>query len=496
MNKKSLLALVLIPLVLCSSCGIITINRGTTQTSEESDTWGNVSVPTYESKEYPVVTETDGMDISKDKIAELPDVDLDGKSVFFATAEETGNIFNEEAGIYAQSVLYRNRLVNEKYNTTLITLKRSASALLDEVKAADKAGDYFSDFAVIPYGQVGSYYAGGYLRNLKSLSFAELSDGCYNQKAMEQLTLGGYTVGAVGYAAEQLEHYSCLYFNKTLAERLSLPLDYGSVYSGDFTWEEFLSILKQVPEEETSFVSGIGHDAMITALFFSSGQTYLSSDGGEGFGLSCATEDSSSLITALKELLTLKTDSITRETPDNTESETGTAMKKITLSGFEIFSAGEALFGFGTLGTMNTLENCGFKWEALPLPKVDASDRLYSTSVSADAPVITALASGENVDTVGYVLRAVNTASFGYLKYDFYRNAEKNLITGVNTLDMIDFICENPVYDHASMFGGAYRDLREGTYKAFISAAEGSRSFEYYLSRTASALNRYLASIR
>lgn len=498
MKKKSLLAFILISLVLFSSCGIITINRGTVQTSGESDTTDtDISLPTYVSKDYPTETETDGMEISKDKIALLPDADLDGKSVFFAVAEETGNIFNEEAGIYAQSVLYRNQLVNEKYKTKLITLKKSASVLFDEVKSADKSGDYFADFAVIQYAKIGSYYAGGYLRNLKSLSYAELSDDCYNQSAMEQLTLGGYTVGAVGYATEQIEHYSCLYFNKTLAEKHDISLDYESIYSGDFTWDVFLEMLKRIPEKTASFVSEIDNDELIAASFFSSGQTYLSSDNdGEGLGLSCSTEASASLIASLKELLALKTDSIKKEVPSDAESGTETVTQEITLSGADVFLEGEALFCFGSLGTMNILENCGFKWEALPLPKINASDKSYSTSVSSDAPIITALASGENIDTIGYVLRALNVASFGYLKYDFYRNAEKNLITGVNTLDMIDFICENPIYDHASMFGGSYKALREGTYMAFISAAEGSRSFEYYLSKNASALNKYLASLR
>lgn len=491
MKIKSLLApLLSLPMIL-ASCGIITINRGgaESETSAESE----ISLPTYRPGEYPVATETDGLQIAQDRLSGLPDADLEGQSVFFAAATETGALFGSEEGIYSQAVLKRNQLVDEKYNTRILILRENSEVLRDKVRAADRAEEYYADFVVLPYVGVGGYYADGYLRNLSSLSFAELDDECYDGEAMAQLTFGGFVAGAVGDATDQPEHYACLFFNKTLAGRLGTALDYRSIYDGEFTWESLLTLLKTMPEGTISLVGDDG-EQVISDAFFSTGQTYLASDGEGGLHLACDTEASVSLIGVLKQLLPmLRSEAeIGAGTAASGETEAETA----TLKGREIFLAGEAAVCFGNLGMMSELANCGFRWEALPLPKLSADEPVYSTAVTDRAPVITALASAENVDTVGYVLRALHTASFGYVRYEFYRYAEAEAVTGVNTLDMIDLICENPVYDHASMFGGAYAGLRNGTTGAFLSAVQGERDFSYYLSRNASRLNSYLNGLK
>ena len=489
MKKTRLFSILLALLLSLSSCGIIIINKGDDDiTGEHGENDTDISVPTYESQYYPLVSETNGKEISAEMIEALPDKDFEGKSVIFSVATETGNILFEDEGIYSQAVLYRNKLVGDKYNTKIVVLKNSASKLLSDAKRAEKSGEYYSDFAVIRYSDVGKYYAANCLRNIKSLSFAELSDSSYNSQAVSQLTFGGFTAGVAGYATEALEHYSCLYYNKEYGNRLGIELDYSMIYSGEFTWEEFIGIIKTASKDLNSFVSSFNDDMLTRAAFFSTGQTYLSSNNGN-IGLSFSTESSTNLISYLKDLISLRTDSVKKETASEKENKT------LTLKGFDIFLEGEALFAFGTLGDINKLKNCGFRWEALPLPKIDESDKSYSTGVSSDAPIITALSSGENVDTAGYVLRAINSASFGYLKNEFYRDVQKNSITGVKTLDMIDLISENPIYDMAEMFGDSSKSLRNGTYNCLISAVKGKRSLAYYLSQNSSALNKYLDSL-
>ena len=497
MRKNKVLAFLLSSLLLLSSCGIITINRGKEETNEStSDTDPDITSPIYESKEYPIVSETDGESLSREKLSALPDMDFEGISVFFAAAAETGDLFNEEAGIYAQSVLLRNQMVNKKYNTKIILLRKSTEELLSDVKAAEKSGDYFADFAVIRSAEVGNYATSGYLRNLKSLPYFDPAAESYHAEAMEQLTIGGSVYGAVGYATDQIESYACLYFNKTLAGSVGIELDYNQVYSGALTWEKLLETIKLSPEGTVPLVSGFDDDETAILSFFSTGQTFLSKENGS-FQVSCDTEQTETLIGLLRELLSLKTDSITKEipaVPDSGDAGETSGNETVTLEGMDIFTDGSSLFCFGTLGMMQELETCGFRWEALPLPKVSEQDEEYSTYVTGDAPVITALSTSNNIDIMGYILQALNTASEGYLKYEFYRDAMKNSITGVNTLDMIDLICENPVYDFSRMFGESSKALRNGTYNAFVSAVEGTRDFSYYLSKHKKALNSYLNS--
>ncbi len=478
MLKKSLALISLLLAFSLCSCGIITINKGNGSSGTE-DTDDGLTHPSFESKDYPLVPENDGRDLSSELLSKLPTVDLEGRTVFIAAEKTAGDIFSEESEIFSSAVIYRNELVAKKYNVKLVTDLNSKSELLDEVKKADKAGEYYADFAVIRCGDVGAYLAGGYLRNLRSLQNAELDDDCYNKQAMSQLSVGGFDFGAVGYATEDIGKYSCLFFNKTLAEEKGITLDYSEIYGGEFTYETLLDLIKLMPEDDTSFAVSSTEDA-VYSLFFSAGQTYLSPNGGE-MSLSCSNERSEKLIEALKSL----SDSMTEKVKATDSGES------VTLKGFDVFENGKSLIYQGSIDDMKTLKNCGFSWEVLPLPKVYETDDSYYTAVTDGAPIMTALATGENIDTVGYILRALNTASYSHLKHEMYKYAEKELITGTRTLDMLDLATEAPIYDMASMFSSA-KAVSEGTREAFYSAVDGKKSFETCLSAKESVLNKYL----
>lgn len=495
MKAFRLAVCLLAAVLLLSSCGIIVINRGeeTKPITNETETDFPPLTDTYESKDYPLATETDGEAASRDRLAALPDVDLDGLTVFFTVSQETAAVFDEEDDLYRTAVLKRNDMVNKKYNVQIITARMDAAALLNGVAKADKAGDFFSDFAVIRSGDLVGYLTGDYLLNLKSLPFADYSASYFNQTAMNQLTVGGAICGAVGDATEQIEAYSCLYFNKTLAKELGTVCPYDAVYDGTFTWEGFLASLTELPEETVRFVSAYDDEVTAAMSFFGVGGNFLAANGKKQLRLACETDETEAMIDYLKVLFAMDTKSlsVTVTPPAGTGDETSAEPETETLTGFAIFEAGKALYAYGTVGQMEALENAGFAWEVLPMPKM-AEDQPYYTPTTVDAPVIVALSSSQNLDTMGYMLQAVNAASCGYLTHEFYADAMQRLITGVNTLDMLDIIRENPTYDIAFMLGEDVKAVRAGTYGAFLEAIEGTKSFSSYLNKKESALNKYL----
>lgn len=492
MKKRSMAPLAALLALALSSCGIITINKpdGTTETDRTTGT--DITAPTWESKDYPTMPEEDYAGAAKKKTDSLPSADLSGRSVIFAAAAETGDIFNPESETYSQAALYRDELVSERYNAKVISLFSPASQLLSDVRTADKSGDYYADFAVIRSGDVPAYHSSGYLRNLRSLLFAELDDECYDSRAAQQLTIGGVVVGTAGWAVRQPENYGCLYMNLTLGENFGIKPDYGAISSGGFTWETLFGYMKLMPDDGIRFVCDGDTATLVTGLFFSTGQNYLAYS--DGFSLACRNEITESFVSDMKSLVSARTESVEKTVTAADESGAETE-KTVTLEGTDIFLTGEALVLSGTLGTMKTIKNCGFSWEALPLPKCDESQESYGTGLSSDAPVITALESAENLESAGYVLRAINTASYGHIGHCFFAEAEDGYITGVHTLDMMELICENPIYDHAAIFGRSSRGLRNGTYTAVVSAVTGTKSLYKCLDAAKSALNSYLNSI-
>lgn len=493
MSKRGMALLVALLTLAFSSCGVITVNRpGSDTTDSVGTTEPDITVPFWESKDYSVAPDANYSDAAKEKTDSLPEADLSGRSVMFAVASETGDIFNTESETYAQAALYRDSLVAERYNCKVVSLVSSASQLLSNVKAADKSGDYFSDFAIIRSGDVSAYHSGGYLRNLKSLFFAELDDECYDSRASAQLTVGGVVVGTAGWAVRQPENYGCLYLNLALAKKYGITPNYSDIISGGLTWDALLEELKLIPEEEIRFVSDGDVSSLVTEMFFSMGQNYLNYS--DGFSLACRNDATENFVSHMKDLVSMRTGSIKKSITVTDESGVDTE-KEITLGGTDIFLTGEAAVLYGTLGTMKSLKNCGFMWEALPLPKHDETQESYCTSLTSDAPIITALASADNLETSGYVLRAINTASYGHIEHCFFNEAESEYITGVHTLDMMELICADPIYDHAAMFGSSYKNLRNGTYNAVVSAVTGNKTLTKCLDAARASLNAYIKTV-
>ncbi len=498
MKAARLTACLLLIALLLSSCGIIILNGGDdSRPVTESETLFPPLDDDYETSRYPEATETDGEAVSKDRLAALPDRDFDGLTVFFTVAEEAGPVFDEENDLYRSVVLKRNEMVNKKYNAKIIVDRKPADLLLTEVANAEKAGSFYSDFAVIRNADFGEYLVGNYLLNLKSLPFTDYDAPYFRQSAMAQLTVKNAVYGAVGDAVDQIETYAALYLNRDYAKSLSLSLDYGAVYDGRFTWETLLTMLAAVPEEGVGFVSD--NDRMTTAslAFLGTGGSFLARNDKGQLRLACETDAADALVDCLKRLLpSVKT---TLTVPADVLPEMGEESEILSaervLSGFEIFAEGKALCALGSVGQMPLLENAGFSWEILPLPKL-MEELPYCTPVTADAPIIVALASSHNADTMGYILQAVNAASCGYITGEFYDDAMLRLTTGVHTPDMLDLIRANPVYDLAAMLSEDAKAVREGTYVALDDALDGKRAFAYYLGKREKALNRFLDDLR
>ncbi len=484
--------------LLLSSCGIIVINnRGEETKPITTETDFPPLSDTNESKEYPLATETDGEGISEDRLQTLPSKDLGGLSIFISVSKETGHIFNDEDELYRAAVSRRNEKINKKYNVQIITEYMSAEVLLNEVAMADKAGDYFSDFAVIRGGDFSAYVTKGYFLNLKSLPYTDYSAPYYRQNAMSQLTIDGAIYGAVGDATEQIERYVCLYMNKTYAEALGRTCPYEVVRDGGFTWEYYFASLKELPAEEIGFVSAFNDEITAAMTLFSGGVHFLAADDRDVLRLACQNDMAKTMVGFAKTLFSHKTNTLEvtvtspADSADGTNEVAETEVLTQKLTGFSVFEAGRSLYGIGTVGNMEALENAGFSWEILPLPKA-SEEQPYYTPVTADAPVIVALASSQNLDGMGYVLQALQAASHGYLANEFYVDAMQRLITGVNTLDMLDIIRESPFYDLAIFLGEDVKAVKAGTYGAFLNAVKGRKSLSSYLSKKEPELNAYL----
>ncbi|MBE6637694.1 MAG: extracellular solute-binding protein [Ruminococcaceae bacterium] len=488
-----LLTVLLIVVLSLSSCGIIVLNDGS-QTTDTEETEITLGPPTgtFLPSDWVPKEEIDGLAISQNRLEALPSGDLNGLSTFVAVEAETGNFWNDEEGLYVLPLAIRNTLVSEKYNTRIISQYRDAATLLAEIRASDKANDYYADLAVFSHITLGTYSSGGYIYNLNSLPHTDYSAVYYDQEAMAQLTVGGVVYAAVGEATAQMEQYACLYVNRTLGEHNGVTVDYDALYNGSFTWESLLASMKALPEEIPVFTTTYDRDTFAVMTYYSQNKAFLMPDENGRLASVGNTTATADLVALIKQILPLRVESLSLP---STESGDETAAAETTVSGWELFTGGHTIYTFGLLGDMTSLENVGFRWEVMPYPKQTESEE-YGTPVHNHAPVMAALTTGENIDTVGYILQALHAASHDYLHQAFYDAATQRWITGAHTLDMIDLIRENPIYDYARMFGVNSSTLREGTFRAYFRAITENSSTDTCFKRYEKQLKNYLNSLK
>lgn len=495
MKTIKIIAILMAGLFTLSSCGIIIINDGRVpETSQTEEVTTPEEEITYIPPEYPIIPSVDLEKAASDRVKALPDADLDGLGVIIAVEKEGGDFFNDETGAYVNQVVYRNSLVSQKYDTNIITIHKNAVDIHTDIRIAKMNGDYFADFVVIGGTYLGAYDAANYIINMKALPFTDYSKPYYNKEGIDQLSVGNVIYGVVGSATEAPNQLGCLYFNKTLAEKYGIKLDYRQIYENEFTWDVYFEYLNAVDEDGIAFVSSYDDSSLALSSFMGANKTFLTKTDGY-FVPDFVNDTSRSIISYVKNLISKRTSSI--EKTVITVNENGEKLETIVkINGFNIFGTGEVLSAFGNVGNMPSLKNAGFSWEILPLPMVEGQES-YASSTPTTAPIVSFLSSSPNIDTCGYVLEGLFAASQGYFKGKVIEDAMKNCMTGVYTPDMLELVLENPVYDFAYAFSSASDALKAGTSTVFLNAFNGNKDIaDYYTTKIKNNLENFLNSFK
>ena len=483
MKALKLLSL-LLALSLLTSCGLIIINDG----KEGAVT--TVEEITYVPNDYDTKPLPNYEDEAKALLDELPDMDLNGHTVIIATDSGNSSIWDDVEGPYVSAVLKRNSLIADKYNVVVSSNKTTTADLYQKVKNSYLSGSYYADFASIKSSELGAYYASGSIQNYKVLTYGDFSAPYFNGEAIDQLTLNSVIYGVVGSMTESPESYACLYFNKTLGNELGISIDYTSVYNREFTWDKLLTQMASANTDNAILSASCDNQTISQTALLSAGQRYLSRNGNGDLVSSFNTDISKTVISNLKKLLPYRTDKLT--VTNTVTGEDGTEKtEKTVLTGLDIFIKGKSLYAIGRVSDMTRIANCGFEWEILPIPLLSEGGE-YIAAATDTAPVLVLLRSSKSIEQNGYVLQALGAASYKHVQVSYIKYAMDHCFSSYYSFDMLELLIESPIYDHATMFGKNYSQLRNGTYVTFHNAVKGGNSLSYYINKTKSELQKYL----
>lgn len=192
----------------------------------------------------------------------------------FKADEQTGEVLNDARYV-------RNTIVEETYGVKLKTIEEYGSAKGEGsgyqlVMRGVMAGDTTYDACMINVYDISNLACSGYLYDLNSLPYIDLSKPWWDQKANEDLSILGkmfFTTGDISTADNDATY--CILFNKKLVDDYKLESPYEIVKAGKWTFDKFTEMGKHavadlngdgVYDKEDSFAAIVWDDTIMGAV--------------------------------------------------------------------------------------------------------------------------------------------------------------------------------------------------------------------------------------
>lgn len=151
--------------------------------------------------------------------------------------EETGDNVND-------AVYMRNRTIEERYNIKIERIESEDPVGLAQKTIAADTDEYDAMFPPLRRG-MRELPQNGYLVDLKSIPYLDLSKPWYDQSANEQLSVGGKLYGVIGdFTVMDKNDTNMQLFNKKIVNDLNLESPYDLVNQGKWTADKMIELNK------------------------------------------------------------------------------------------------------------------------------------------------------------------------------------------------------------------------------------------------------------
>ena len=455
MKATRILSLILALIMLCSTflfaCG-----------KEDADKKGDGS---------DVVINTEAEDESKKYDAKI--VNLNGHVFRFLTRGTNASSHLATHAVYAEApngdkvndaVYTRNAQLAEKYNCTIEEERHSNPGA--DARESLIAGDYIADFIMGTAYQTRSLASAGLLVDIASLDNIDLTKAWWDQRSMNGMNVGGKIFFVTGDACTLDDRAAwIMYFNKDWIEEYDASLNlYDEVRKGTWT----VDLMAKLMTETAKDLDGDGQVATIGKDRFG----YYGERGNNWFHVAACNVTVSKI-----------SPSGDIEIPFQPTQELLTAweaVKGIVASPVRVVSDSSGAFKNGlstffccNVGTMLNAGSTTISQGFLPLPKLNAEQENYHTSVSyiqlGSYCIPYTVENAEDWETNGftsgaeqcaYFLEAFAYYSMNILTPAFYDQVIlKQAVRDADSAEMVQIALANKIYD--PVIGYSFGSLSE-----------------------------------
>ena len=412
--------------------------------------------------------------------------DISGDFNILVSGNYARNDFAAEngEGTAVQNAVYRrNEYMREKFNVNITNedLIKFNSATGSGVGFTKLYTDYISGDKTYDAAMVGTYDVAtlaysGYIHDLNAIENLNLSKSYWDQKANEDLSIGGkmfYTTGDITIIDNMVTN--AILFNKDMIKNYGLDNPYTLVEDNEWTLEKFGSLVKAVGEDKDQ--NGI-YDSNDTYGLLTWNDAMLSILGASGEKICSINNDKLELTFYNERVVSLYDmwEDIVFDQAHSYNYQYNNVEGKATPTSswdearIRMFDSEQALFYTTLLTTVDKHRNSETDFGILPFPKYDSNQKDYGHAVSAFHCAFVCVPTLAASPRVGAILEELAYRGKKLLTPAYY---DQTLI-GQYTRDeesaaMLDLIFATRVYDV-----GIYYTI--GDYKTALSRLYVTRS--------------------
>ncbi len=400
------------------------------------------------------------------------------------------------SGIVHELSYQRNKMVEDAFNIHINTEYCSWTAIADKVKVTVQTGSPDYDIVMAEIALTGAPMAlDGYLANLNTLPYVNMSGSAWDVTVKEGLAIGSYLPMATGALVPSSDMLTAMIaFNKQMADEMGVDM-YDYVTSGGWTLAKMHAFVNETYMDLNGNGQADSDDRFGLAL--EGDRTYAFACGADAMLIG---KDANNLpvlndtgmdrmLQAYDEFYAMILRSGTLYLPTHSFTATGKQEPQV------VFENGRALLYGTTVENAFSLQEMGVEFGMLPYPKLNEEQESYQSFVSTAAGAVMVPLSARNHDLAGYALEALAQTSNG-----LYRDRiSTKVCRSAQDAEMLMLIWDTKTLDFGSnylmgemnlpvQYFGKLLDANSGTFATWY--AQYQKAFQKALEQVVEAYNK------
>ena len=365
------------------------------------------------------------------------------------------------------AVFKRNNIIMDRYGITLEISQDEYSAVNNKISTSVKAGSDEYDLCYVHMVSGAALAQSNSVLPFEKLPYVDLSKPWWDKAIGNGFSIRNNLMMVNGdLSPTSFSITSCMYFNKTMFDRLDLQYPYQLVKDGKWTLDKLFELTKDISADvdgdgkvtpdskEDIFGLSSWYLDVPYSFYYAAGGMLVSKDQDDVPFYDPQIERDTVIYGKIYDVIV-----------------TNNAYYETNVSDFpnvaKLFADGRALFLDAKLSTAEELREMDNEFGIIPVPKLDESQADYKSFVNGAASMICVPATVKEADReyVSIIIEAMASEAYKTVTPVLYETYLKRKMTrDAESAEMIDYIVRNRVFDMAYVnmhdgVGSYVRDL-------------------------------------